>query len=561
MKAGNARAATSLRQVRAHYGASAEAAKCAALRAIAATRLTRWRALRDLHEDLLFIVAFPGAPATRRLALAQLRSFAARWRGVPSAELAAGEASGVVGTVTRPALAWPVAAWLAPRADIELDWPALEDPDAFEALVARLVAPAQRDAWDSGEYDTRAWIDLARGADEAPLRWLVRNTAVARDAGIGPAWDAAGVPLRWRLGDSPHAATHARLSGRRAAPVWRSGLRRPTEPPVQHVERPLTTIEPLARRDAARVVALARAALASRAREVHAINYPNLDDVTRCDLGEGVSLALIGVAPPQRLALEANYGYLLISNGVPIGYGGVSPLYRQANTGINVFDPFRGSEAAFLWLQMLRAFRTLFGVRRFVVNGYQFGAGNREAIASGAYWFYWRLGFRPADGALARLAANEWTQLARTGKRSSAALLRQLAQGDLFLDLSDFTPGDFFEEALLGPAAAAVVRRVAATGAPQIDGERVQTADVARTLRIDRAALRATTVRAALARLAPYAALLDLNAWTAQERDALAEWLLAKAAPQQADFARGATAQARFFDGLRAVAQAERDRG
>ena len=112
-----------------------------------------------------------------------------------------------------------------------------------------------------------------------------------------------------------------------------------------------------------------------------------------------VILALIGVLPAQRLLLEANYGYVLLSNGVPIGYGGVSPLFRQANTGINVFDPFRGSEATYLWAQTLRAFRSLFGVRRFIINGYQFGAGNAEAIASGAYWFYYRLGFRPTSAA------------------------------------------------------------------------------------------------------------------------------------------------------------------
>ena len=169
------------------------------------------------------------------------------------------------------------------------------------------------------------------------------------------------------------------------------------------------------------VIDLARSALAARAREVHAMNYPNADDVHVADLGEGVELAVIGVPPAQRLSLEANYGYLLISNGVPIGYGGVSPLFRQANTGINVFDPFRGSEAAFLWAQMLRAFRTLFGTRRFVINGYQFGAGNSEAIASGAYWFYYRLGFRPSLAENASLAAAEAATPASPSGRANPA--------------------------------------------------------------------------------------------------------------------------------------------
>ena len=226
----------------------------------------------------------------------------------------------------------------------------------------------------------------------------------------------------------------------------------------------------------------------------------------------------IGAAPEQRLSLEANYGYLLISNGVPIGYGGVSPLYRQANTGINVFDAFRGSEAAFLWAQTLRAFRTLFGVRCFVINGYQFGAGNREAIASGAYWFYYRLGFRPGHAEDADVAEEEAARLRRhPAARTSAALLRRLARGDLRLDLADFDASDYFEEPLLNRIGAAVARRIAAIAVrSHRDGEATLVRDTMRALGIDRAP--AAARRRALARLAPVAALLDLERWSATER-------------------------------------------
>lgn len=33
----------------------------------------------------------------------------------------------------------------------------------------------------------------------------------------------------------------------------------------------------------------------------------------------------------------------MFSNGVPIGYGGVTPWPNQANTGANLFPAFRGS--------------------------------------------------------------------------------------------------------------------------------------------------------------------------------------------------------------------------
>ena len=415
-----------LRQVRATFGEPAEQHKREALRQLTACRLLTVRQLIAYHEDLLFIVAFPGSVPTRAIAAAELARFSRRWRGLAAALRGAARNSGIAGTVTRPSLAWPVARALADE-DIDIEWPKLEDADAFDALVAKLVSPAERDAFDGGDYTARAWIRLAKRAGERDAAWLIREGRAARpQSEVASAWDAAQVPLRWNLGDSRRSITHARLAVR--PPTLRTGFRRLTEAAASHVVRPLETIQHLPRREAARVVDLARSALAARAREVHAMSYPNLAEVYQADLEEGVSLVLIGVPAAQRLTLEANYGYLMLSNGVPIGYGGVSPLYRQANTGINVFDPFRGSEAAFLWVQMLRVFRTLFGARRFVINGYQFGAGNSEAIASGAYWFYYRLGFRPSLAENVAVAAEEADRLRRQPKqRTQAAVLRRLA--------------------------------------------------------------------------------------------------------------------------------------
>jgi hypothetical protein len=135
---------------------------------------------------------------------------------------------------------------------------------------------------------------------------------------------------------------------------------------------------------------------------------------------------------------------------LPIGYGGVTPLFRQANTGINIFDPFRGAEAAYLWTQMLRAFHTLYGSRRFVINAYQFGAGNAEAIQSGAFWFYYRLGFRPAQMRVRTLAAREAARMASDRRyRSDVRTLKALATGDLYLDLPGFDPDDFFDDSVV----------------------------------------------------------------------------------------------------------------
>ena len=552
-----------LRAARSTFGSAAEQTKLHLLAELARLRLTTPVQLIAYHEDLLFLIAFPGNKATRRHAARELGGFSRRWADCSKRARRAADDSGIAGTVSRPPLAWPLAVLLAGNEAIDIDWAAVEDADALDALIARVVPESEEDAYASGHYSTRSWVELARPRQrsDSALRWLIRSaTILAPQAGFAAAWNATEVPLAWSLNDSRRAITHARLSRRRA--VQRDALRRLAEPATRLIERPLEAIELLSSRHARRVIDLARSALAARCREVHAMTHANAAEVHLADLGEGVELAVIGVTPPHRLLLEANYGYLLMSNGVPIGYGGVSPLFRQANTGINIFDAFRGSEAAFLWAQMLRTFRSLFGVRRFVINGYQFGAGNSEAIASGAYWFYYRLGFRPGRPEQARLAAVEAQRLARPrAAPTSRALLRRLAHGDLHLDLGDFQAEDAFDEAALSLLGGVIARRIAALPVrTQAEGERHLARGLARALDVGSMADWSAAELHGFRRLAPLVRLADTARWTSAERRDLARWLRAKGAPVEREFALLASHQSKLFASLAAAGRGELDR-
>jgi hypothetical protein len=255
------------------------------------------------------------------------------------------------------------------------------------------------------------------------------------------------------------------------------------------------------------------------------------------------------------LTLETNTGYLLFANGVPIGYGGVTPLFRQANTGINIFDPFRGGEAAFLWTQMLRAFHTLYGSRRFVINAYQFGAGNAEAIQSGAFWFYYRLGFRPAHAKTRTLAAREAARMASDRRyRCDVRTLRALATGDLHLDLPGFDPDDYFDEALLPQVGACAARQLAKVGVWSRSGAQRRLADdVAAELGIGDSGQWPAPERRGFEFLAPVVAGLGtLRGWSTEEREALAAMMRAKGSPRERDFAHAARDAPRFHRELAA---------
>ena len=153
------------------------------------------------------------------------------------------------------------------------------------------------------------------------------------------------------------------------------------------------------------------ASLAVRNRETWHFNHANPAEVYAADVGDGVSIYLFGLLPEFRFPLECTMGYLVLANGVPVGYGGSSLLFRQVNTGVNIFDEYRGSEAAFLWVQVMRVYHQLTGFTRYIANAYQFGAGNDEALKSGAFWFYYRIGYRPVDASIRRLARAEWRKV------------------------------------------------------------------------------------------------------------------------------------------------------
>lgn len=545
-----------LRAVRNAYGPEAEARKQALIAALAAQPPRTAGAIVRFHEDLLFIRAFPGDRRTLRDAVAALPVVEKVFLKLPAGERATRDETGMAGSKTHYTLPYVIVRWLIARVapELDFDW---RDYDAtrLDLLLRTAMRMSEREGFDSAEFATRAWMRAARRSDaHTELQSLVGALAARRNiqAAIDDMWTSAEPPIVWNLAGSRFSSTYFAL---RAAPlVLRSKMRKPPPDPARHIATPLKTVRLLSPKEARPVIAATRASLAVRGREVAPITYANPEEVHWCDLGEGAALAVLGVEPAQRMNIEANYGYLLVSNGVPIGYGGVTPLFRQANTGINIFDPFRGSEAAFLWTEMLRAFHTLFGVGRFIVNGYQFGEGNSEAINSGAYWFYHRLGFRPSTPRLRKLAEREAARLSRPGAaKSSKAVLKALAEGDLYLDLPGFDEADHFDEALLPHLGAAAARILSAEPvASRAEAEARIAERLAPALGVKSMHAWTAAERRGFARLAPVVSIVgEVSGWPDEDKRGLVAMLRAKGSPQESDFAQAARRTPRFFRSLR----------
>jgi hypothetical protein len=166
--------------------------------------------------------------------------------------------------------------------------------------------------------------------------------------------------------------------------------------------------------------------------------------VVRADLGRGVVAYICGVPPEHRLPLRAYHAGMFFKNGVPIGYIECLTLFEHVEVGFNLYYTFREGETAWLYARVLRLFRQLLLVSCFAVDPYQIGHHNEEAIESGAFWFYRKLGFRPAEPQVARALQIEERKLrADPAYRTPARTLRRLAGGWMIYEMPGSRQGDW----------------------------------------------------------------------------------------------------------------------
>lgn len=509
--------------------------------------------LRRYHSVLLFLSAFGRTAEVVRAARKALDRFDCRTAALTERQRAALIDTGLIGTRTQYAFGYESLRTLAQRwpGELEIDWDGYENPERLDGLLYRVALNAEQQTLDDGELSTREWIDQARGTrGGTAVDWLVREVEARRrddDAAVALVEDAEA-PVVWNLCGSSGSTTLLRLPGWDQAKD-RGPFRKPGDAGTL-IASPLHIPSPLPRARAAEVVAVTVGALAARGREVHAMRYANLDEIYLIDLGENVQLAVLGVVPEQRLPLEANYGYMLFAGGVPVGYGGVSPLFAQGNTGINIFEEFRGSEAAMLFALTLRAFHSLFGIRHFIASPYQFGDDNDEAIESGAFWFYYRLGFRPSARPIRALAAREWKRLkSNRSHRTTARNLQRLARSDLVLSLSGCDADEMFAEANLARMATAVGQAVAKRGTrSRVMVAEQMAAQAAQRLSLTTRHLKAPAQRESLRRMAPIVSLLgaSVSRWSASERATLRTIVLGKCDRSERPYALAMARHERF---------------
>jgi len=510
--------------------------KLALLEQFARQRLGSARAMKRLHEALCFIRAYPDNAAVLAQVQAMLADFAAR------ADLRAHRAtladSGISGTAIHYRFFAGQAQWLAQHwpDKLQLD---RNDADA-EERVARalptLVTPAEAYALIELKLPGYAALDWLRGTSETDAVFLLRRIgAMPGDAFTREAFsDTMDASYVLAPGADTPSRTRAHFA---AAPVvFRHEPLPRTRPDLRaEMARAPPSARRMSLRDGETLVDLARGAMVTRARSLAAFSFADTRDAWLVDDGDGLAFGFVGVIPQRRHALAATYGGLTLRNGVPIGYSQADIVGRSVALSFNTFDTFRGAEAAFTFARWLAALRHMFGSTSFSVEPYQLGQGNDEAVDSGAWWFYAKLGFAPRDAATLRLAHNEQALVQRSPRhRTGAATLRRLAERHLFFDFDPARPHPLVPLPALGLHCGAALSARAGSNRERAVNE----ASAALLRHCDAASLRGFTPvqREAWRRLATILAPLDVSKWRDDECRALVDLVRAKAGRSERDY-------------------------
>jgi len=427
------------------FGPEPRIAKARALAAAASTELTDADALLAYHDCLLCLAAYPETPellaATRR----ELRRVAAAARALYEAGPARMRAklanSGVAGTDVTINFGWDIARWLVERFPRQADIDSFgEDGLPLQEVLAESL-PAMEFELNASDASALEFLDAANeDRRQSHLAWLVDafKRLPCSDALRATLFDAAQPFIVIRTGRSLLSRTFARGLPARTYYHREALLKRVDLPAL--VDEPLPSPRRLSAAERLQVVDVGRAVLAAMGRETDAIALAYPEGVRWYDLQRGTALALFTIRPARRGPLDSHIGMMLFKNGVPVGYGGGWPFLGDCRIGVNIFAPFRGGESALLFGQVLRVYRQCFGVGRFIAEPSQFGGTNREGLRSGAFWFYYRLGFRPIDRKAAQRASDEWAKMsADAGYRTPERRLRTFTDSDIELRL-DPTP-------------------------------------------------------------------------------------------------------------------------
>ena len=431
-----------LEKLKFDFGGDSSSKKLKCLKLMVKQKNIRPETIKKYHDLLLFISAYPDSKKVFDLAKSELKRLGEL---IKENSLKKEEYlddfwdTGIIGTKKESSFTFHGTQWLVEKSKnpYSLIFNNKGLNKNFDEFLFALLPKIEKDGLYNPKLKTEDWFNLGQDAKGDSLNDLLKIFSLLdgkpfiRDY----LYESFGFYCEWQLVNKNISRTTTRMPGNKEKTYFYQTLIKKVDVKKQiNTKIPKVIIE--SRKRGEELIDFSMAALLARGREIDPITHGNSKEVITVQLDRGMKVLLIGMVPEYRLPIESYYSFLMVKNSIPIGYGGIWVFGKRAEIGFNIFDSFRGGESALNFVEILRTAKQIFKVDEFTVDPFQFGANNPEGLHSGAFWFYYRLGFHSLDPRIEKLALKEWDKiLVDKTYRSSLGTLKKFCKAKIGLSL------------------------------------------------------------------------------------------------------------------------------
>ena len=416
--------------IRHSYGKKFSSQKLHLLKAISNEKLTSKKEVKVYHSVLLFLIAYPDNQAIytqSSISLQKLHLYILSHKRLRDGLYN----SGITNTQLCAAYSFEMVKWLRANYKKNIRIRSFETGEAqIQAILSVVMPKVESEIMQDGNAGWRSWLKRSMKKDEDLLDRLI---AIFDETDIRPEvkdelWSAIGINIEidFTAADS--------LPDPLFIPYYHLSLiKKKNKPELKGIHPPKVHLE---KDEAAQIMACSRMILVKHLREIDPITFTSAELVSYYRLPRGLSIALMGMAAPRRHPIDSYMGYTVFKNGLPVAYAASWVLFDSARIGLNIFPAYRGGESQYIFEQVLKIHRSVYRLKRFTTDPYQVGKDNSDGIHSGAFWIYYRAGFRPIRDEQKDIAAAEAKKI-RSVKayRTPATILKKLAESRLELIL------------------------------------------------------------------------------------------------------------------------------
>lgn len=429
-----------LREIANQFDVANNEKKKELLKSISKTKIPIHKSISDYQHLLLFLVAHPFEEKFDSLAKSEMERLTASIRKMSKKDKEKFTNSGLPFTKTQASFTHDLLKILDSKKELNLNYHSSDEENIeLNSILSFTLPDIEKDHTSAGMTQEDLWETL--GVKEKDrLSFLLgeldklNDTAFIKDYLV----DKFNLYVNIDSADKKYSKLFNHLTVEKK--YFHSDILKKFDH-VQLMNTPLPDPKRLSNTEIERMVEVMQTSLYLLERETDPCTFIDRNSLKYFELERGISVAIFGMIPERQMSMESYVGYTLFKNGYPAAYGGGWVYGSRSLFGINIFEQFRGGESGYILIQLLRTYKQAFNLNYFEVEPYQYGLDNPEGIESGAFWFYYRYGFRPLDRTLKKLSDSEFEKIkTKKNYRSSKTTLTKFTESNIGLQLGESIP-------------------------------------------------------------------------------------------------------------------------